>query len=638
MRPSVPFTLLLGAVAGLSLPAAPALRPTVDPVCGAPRLTLSATSETEGFELLGSDSLAAGAVWEGLARLAPGTHERIWFDPDVSKLGRRFYRLESRPPLLPPPTDNFVLVDQAGRRREFLREGDARAVVLVFTDNAHLAETWQAVRPLEQRFGTNDVRFWLVNPADTRAAIAAAAPAAGVTAPVLHDAAQLVARTFGAGTVNEVVALDRTFAEAFYGGALETRCTEPGGPSQAHLAEALEEFLSGKAVSVPRVRNHHASLGLPPRTVPDFRTEIAPLLQAKCVNCHRPGDIGSFAMTNHAVIAERAGSIRRNVLEGSMPPWHADPGHGTFANDFSLTPAQAAQLVAWLDAGAPKGEAGDPLAETPPPPPAEWPLGTPDRVVSIPTQTLPATGEIPYRYLLVANPFPEDVWLRAAAVKPGNREVVHHCLVFVARNISEFLQVQGGLGGFFAGYVPGMEQVAFPEGTGKLLRKGSFIVFQMHYTPSGKPATDTTQLGFYRAATPPPRELLTTAAYDTGFRIPPGVRDHQVVAETAITRDSLLYELSPHMHYRGSRMRFEALYPDGTAETLLNVPGYDFAWQALYRLNAPKRLPAGTRIRVTGGFDNSEWNPWNPSPLSTVVFGEQTDDEMLIGYLNIAAE
>lgn len=638
MRLSASLALSAGVLTALTAGAVPALRPVADPVCGAPRLALSAASDTEGFELLGSDSLEAGAVWEGLVRLAPGTHERVWFDPDVSKLGRRFYRLESRPPLLPPPTDNFALVDQAGRRREFLREGDARAVVLVFTDNAHLEETWQAVRPLEQRFGTNDVRFWLVNPADTRAAIAAAAPATGVTAPLLHDAAQLVARTFGAGTVNEVVALDRTYAEPFYRGALETRCIEPGGTSQAHLAEALDEFLSGKPVSVQQVRNHQASLGLGPLPVPGFRTVIAPLLQAKCVTCHRPGDIGSFAMTNHAAVAERAASIRRNVLEGSMPPWHADPGHGTFANDFSLTPAQAAQLVAWLDAGAPKEDAGDPLVESPPPPPPEWPLGTPDKVVSIPSQSLPATGEIPYRYLLVANPFNEDVWLRAASVKPGNREVVHHCLVFVARNITEFLQVQGGLGGFFAGYVPGMEQVAFPAGTGKLLRKGSFIVFQMHYTPSGKAATDTTQLGFYVAPAPPPRELVTTAAYDTAFRIPPGVRDHQVVAEAAITRDSLLYELSPHMHYRGSRMRFEALYPDGTAETLLNVPGYDFAWQALYRLTEPKRLPAGTRVRITGGFDNSEWNPWNPSPASTVLFGEQTDEEMLIGYLNVAAE
>lgn len=634
--------LLLSSLAILStsagLLAAPTLRPTVDPVCGAPRLALSAADANSAFELRASDDLGAPGVWETLMRLAPGTHERVWFDPDVSKLGRRFYRLESRPPELPPSIDNFALNDQSGSRRDLFREGDAKAVVLVFTDNAHLADTWAAVRPLQQRFGTNDVRFWLVNPRDTREAIVAATASADVGAPVLHDLAQLVTRTFGAQTVQSVVAINRGFLEPFYTGALETKCSELGGTNEAHLAVALEQFLAGQTVAVEGVKNIGPSLGVEPLVTPDFRREIAPLLQAKCVTCHRPGDIGSFAMTNHTVVAEKSAAIRFNVLGGHMPPWHADPAHGRFANDFSLTPAEASRLVAWIDAGAPRGLGADPLATDPPPDPVQWPLGTPDKVVSIATQSLPASGEIPYRYLLVQNPYAKDVWLRAAAVKPGNREVVHHCLVFVAKTVSDFLQVQGGLGGFFAGYVPGMDQVEYPAGTGKLLPKGAFMVFQMHYTPSGKAATDQTQLGFYLAPQPPARELTTTAAYTTTFNIPPGARDHEVIAETTVSRDSLLYEMSPHMHFRGARMRFEALYADGRRETLLNVPGYEFAWQALYRLTEPKRLPAGTRVRITGGFDNSEWNPWNPSPTSSVQFGEQTSDEMLIGYLNLAPE
>jgi hypothetical protein len=625
----------LGIVSVLGVAAVPALRPTVDPTCGAPRLTLSAADPDSAFELRAGDDLNDPARWETLMRLAPGTHERVWFDPDVSKLGRRFYRLETRIPELPPVAENFALLDQTGKRHDFLREGDAKAVVLVFTDNARLADTWQAVRPLQEQFGPAGVRFWLVNPRDSRAAIATAA--AGINAPVLHDVAQLVARTFGARAVQDVVALNRGFAETFYTGALATPCREPGGTNQPHLAAALEQFLAGQPVAVEHVKNSAASLGLEPLATPTFRTDIAPLLQAKCVTCHRPGDIGSFAMTNHAVVAEKAAGIRMNVAAGHMPPWHADPAHNRFANDFSLSPAEASRLVAWIDAGAPKGDAGDPLAEEPPAAPPAWPLGTPDKVVSIATQSLPATGEIPYRYLLVQNPFPSNVWLRAASVKPGNREVVHHSLVFVGK-ASQILQFQGGLAGFFAGYVPGMDQVAYPAGTGKRLLRGDLILVQMHYTPNGKATTDTTQLGFYLAPTPPARELTTTAVHDIAFTIPPGVRDHEVIAETVMARDSLLYELSPHMHYRGARMRFEALYPDGSAETLLNVPGYEFAWQALYRLTEPKRLPAGTRVRITGGFDNSEWNPWNPSPLSTVVFGEQTDDEMLIGYLNVAPE
>jgi hypothetical protein len=217
----------LGFLTVLSLGAVPALRPMVDPVCGAPRLALSAADPDLAFELRAGDDLDDPARWETLMRLAPGTHERVWFDPEVSKLGRRFYRLESRIPELPPVAENFALLDQTGKRHDFQREGDARAVVLVFTDNSHLADTWQAVRPLQERFGPAGVRFWLVNPRDSRAAIASAAT--GINVPVLHDVAQLVTRTFGARAVQDVVALNRGFAETFYTGALATPCLEPGG-------------------------------------------------------------------------------------------------------------------------------------------------------------------------------------------------------------------------------------------------------------------------------------------------------------------------------------------------------------------------------------------------------------------------
>ena len=180
-----------------------------------------------------------------------------------------------------------------------------------------------------------------------------------------------------------------------------------------------------------------------------------------------------------------------------------------------------------------------------------------------------------------------------------------------------------------------MDPVEFPAGTGKLLKKGSYLVFQMHYTTIGKAATDRTEIGLYFAKTRPASELLTVSAYDIGFQIAPGTKDHEVVAETTLSRDAVLHEMSPHMHLRGRRMRFEVVNADGSTETLLNVPAYQFAWQSLYRLAEPKTLTAGTRIRVTGGFDNSSQNPWNPDPTQTVSFGEQTYNEMFIGYLNL---
>jgi hypothetical protein len=476
-----------------------------------------------------------------------------------------------------------------------------------------------------------------VNSCDERAAIAEAS--AGLEVPVLHDPAEVVARTFGVNAVLESVAISQRDLTAIYRGPVSDHCELPGGPAdQPYLQQALDQFLGGQPVVVPAARARGAALALAPLEVPRYANEIAPLLQARCVTCHRPGDIGSWAMTNHAAVAAWADSIRRQVLNGSMPPWHADAPPGHFANESSLTAAETRRLVAWIDAGAPRGAGDDPLVTAPPPPVSDWPLGRPDLVLSIPTQSLPASGEIPYRYLVVNNPLRTNVWLRAATVRPGNREVVHHCLVFTARTVADFLQVQGGLGGFFAGYVPGADPVEFPTGTGKLLRAGSYLVFQMHYTPNGRATSDRTEIGLYFASQPPQRELLTTAAYDTAFEIPPGARDHEVVTETVIERDSWLYEMSPHMHFRGARMRIEAQYPDGASEVLLKVPGYQFNWQRVYRLNDPRRLPAGTRIRVVGGFDNSRWNPWNPDPTRRVLFGEQTSDEMLIGYLNLAAE
>ena len=619
--------------------AAQSLFPSVDPVCGLPRLTLSGANTDAVYEVRASDDLGAPGVWEALMRVAPGATPHTWFDPEAPGRGHRFYRFETvanGPELL---IENFALVDQNGVRHELFREGDASYVVLLFTDNAHLADAWSAVKPLRAAYASKGVQFWLVNPVDTRADLVAACAAAGVDIPVLHDLAQLVARTYGPISTLEAIAINRPDFTILYRGAIADRSEGPGGVvEQTYLADALKQFTAQNPVVVQAVRNRGAVLPLAVNQVPEYARDIAPLLQAKCVSCHRPGDIGSWAMTHHAAVADQAVPIRRSLLAGHMPPWHADPAFGRFANDASLTPSEASRLVAWLDAGAPRGQEPDPLVTQPPPPSPAWPLGNPNLILKIPSQSLPANGEIPYRYLLVKNPIPTNAWLRGATVRPGNREVVHHALVFTAQNAADFLQVQGGLGGFFAGYVPGSEPVEFPVGTGKLLKAGSYLIFQMHYTPNGKATTDRTEIGLYFADQPPARELVTTAAYDTEFRIPAGARDHEVIAEAVIEKDSLLYEMSPHMHYRGSRIRFEAIYPGGDREVLLNVPGYEFAWQTLFRLQEPKRLPAGSRVRITGGFDNSESNPWNPNPAATVTFGEQTSDEMLIGYLNLAAD
>jgi hypothetical protein len=347
-------------------------------------------------------------------------------------------------------------------------------------------------------------------------------------------------------------------------------------------------------------------------------------------------------MTNHAVVALYAEAMKNEVLARRMPPWGADYQHGIFANNGSLTPAEVDLLVRWVDAGAPRGTGEDLLATSPAPQtdfPNAWPadLGTPDLVLKIPSQKIAAKGVMQYVYVPVQTSLPTNVWLRAAVVKPGNIKVVHHALVFLARNALELvINSQGGLAGYYAGFVPGTKPVPYPEGTGKLLPKGAPLLFQMHYTTIGEATTDQTEIGFYFSKTVPALELKTGAAFDTGFTIPPYAGDQETQAAFTFQKNALLYELSPHMHLRGSRFKYEIVMPGGQRETILSVPKYSFEWQTLYRLATPLQVPAGASLICTGAFDNSIENRHNPDPSQTVRFGEQTFHEMFIGYINYA--
>jgi peroxiredoxin len=540
---------------------------------------------------------------------------------------------------------NFRLTDHQGLTRELNYESGAKAVVLIFTaaDSPRAVANAAAFRAFRSRFSASEVVIWQI---DSNLGAHAATLAAEQTLhqnplPVLLDEAQLVATEFGATRELETfVIAPGDFNRIVYRGPLDN--ADPlssAAATESFAADAVAALLAGRAPAVAHRALSAAArpLDLPPAPAVNYATDVAPIVARRCLSCHSPGNIAPYPFTKYEDIVPRATALRASLLARRMSPWHADRSFGVFSNSAATTPAETAILHAWARAGAPRGTGTDPLPATPPPPSGDWPLGQPDLVVSIPRQDLPATGTIDYRYLTVAIPTPGERWLRAAVVRPGNRRVVHHALVFEG-TLFDVLAAGGGLGGFFAGYVPGFEQTTFPAGTGKRLRAGSSVTFQMHYTASGQPESDETQLGFYFMDAPPERELLTRAASSIEIAIPPGAPDHPLTATftPSATRDVMLYELNPHMHYRGKRVRFEALYPGGATEVLLNVPQYDFNWQSMYRLAQPKRLPAGTRIRVSGAFDNSPQNPQNPNPAASVRFGEQTDDEMFIGYLNYA--
>jgi hypothetical protein len=318
-----------------------------------------------------------------------------------------------------------------------------------------------------------------------------------------------------------------------------------------------------------------------------------------------------------------------------MPPWHADPHYGNFVNDISLSPEQKATLIHWINEGAPRGDGPDPVAElfaNGGPPliyPATWPveLGEPDYIVTIPEQSIPANGEVAYRYPTLAVDLPGDLWIRAAVVLPGNRKIVHHVLVSPGTEYSFLNQI--------AGYAPGTKSGIYPSGSGARLRDVTHLSFQVHYETSGQPETDETKLGLYFHDTPPETTVRSAFPLTFFFTIPAGAKDYEPSnALQRFQQDSWLHSLQPHMHFRGARMKYEAVYPDGTSEILLNVPNYSFDWQTTYQLAQPKLMPAGTEIIISGAFDNSVLNHHNPDPGRLVTWGEQTTQEMFIGFLS----
>ena len=328
-----------------------------------------------------------------------------------------------------------------------------------------------------------------------------------------------------------------------------------------------------------------------------------------------------------------------------MPPWHADPTVGHWANDRSLSGEQLQTLVSWIDAGSPRGDGVDPLPQYASVQPKWGALGEPDLIINIPPTDVPATGVVDYQYKYVENPLDRDVWVRASQIVPGERAVLHHVITRFGERVMEGPRKgrisNRAIGGGLAGYVPGAEARPLPAGTGTLLPKGATIEFQMHYTTSGKAATDHSQIGIYFHDKPPEHKINAMILANGRIKIPPHASNHAEQAIREFKTDVLVYSILPHSHYRGKAARFVAQYPDGSEELLLNVPNYDFNWQTTYLLEEPKFMPAGTKIVYTNWWDNSAQNPANPDPAKTVTWGQQSFEEMIFGavsYREVQAE
>ncbi|HLH43584.1 MAG TPA: hypothetical protein VKV74_11385 [Bryobacteraceae bacterium] len=399
---------------------------------------------------------------------------------------------------------------------------------------------------------------------------------------------------------------------------------------------------------------------------PTFYKDVAPILQQHCQSCHRPGEVGPMPLLSYSDARPWAKAIKTAVLSHKMPPWYAAPQVGRFSNDPTLKPSEIDTLVKWADSGAAQGNVED--APAPRQFTNGWTIGKPDQVFDIGTDfKVPAKGTIEYTYFIVPTGFTEDKWVKDIEVRPGNSSVVHHVVLYARPRGSKFIADakpgapyvpppdqnsggkrppqgdQGRLYGINNGayemvgvYVPGGVAYRTRLGQARLIPAGADLIFQMHYTANGKETLDRSKVGIIFAREKPKERVVNAFILNETLRIPPGAENHRVDAKVTLQADATLQSMFPHMHLRGKAFEYVATFLDGETLTLLKVPQYDFNWQLTYYLDQPIKLPKGTVLTATAYYDNSRNNPYNPDPNKEVYWGDQSWDEMLAGFVDLA--
>jgi len=357
-----------------------------------------------------------------------------------------------------------------------------------------------------------------------------------------------------------------------------------------------------------------------------FTKDVAPIFYKNCTGCHRPGEIAPMSLLTYNDARPWAKSIREKVANRDMPPWHADPKYGEWRNDRRISQDAINTILAWVNNGAKEGDPKDlpPMPEYTP----GWRIGKPDQTFSAPEQAVPAAGVVDYQYLSVPTNFKEDRWITAAEIRSSAHAVVHHVIVFV-QEPGATSRLQGKL---LVGFAPGEDPAVFRAGFGRKIPAGSNLLFQVHYTPNGTATKDVTTVGLIYAKSPVEHTVVTRPVLQTAFEIPAGHPNYEVRSSFTFNEAAQLYSFMPHMHLRGKDFEYKAVFPDGTSKILLSVPRYDFSWQTYYVLKEPIAVPKGTRIECVAHFDNSTNNKYNPDPTKAVRWGDQTWEEMMIGW------
>lgn len=502
---------------------------------------------------------------------------------------------------------------------------------------------------LEKEYSAKGVAFLFINPTATDKPDARA-----FAGRYIHDNGKLTS-VFAATSTTEVFILDSK-RTVIYRGAIDDQYGagySRDEPRNRYLAVALDEALAGKMPITSATEAPGCSLEPDLVKVPSvpqtYHARIERIIQANCIECHRSGGVAPFSLEKYEEVVAHKGIIKKVVERGTMPPWFALAStkgqHSPFVNDRSLTESDKKDLLAWLAGDLKKGDRADaPLPRKYEP---GWLIGKPDVVFQLPKPiAIKAEGTMPYQNVTVETNLEEDKWVQALEVQPTAREVVHHVLVHAIPK-GTMPQRNAGIGairpgaedgreeaqGFFAIYVPGNSVLIYPEGYAKKLPKGCTLRFQIHYTPNGKATEDQTKFGLVFAKEPPRHEVKVVGIVNNKFLIPPGDDNFKVDARIPIPFDAHILAFAPHMHLRGKAAKYELKTPDGQTATLLDVPHYDFNWQLLYRFATPVFAPKGSSLSFTAWYDNSEGNPANPDPKKLVRWGQQTYDEMHLGYV-----
>jgi peroxiredoxin len=531
--------------------------------------------------------------------------------------------------------------------------GEKGTVVVFLGTQCPLAKLYtRRIEELSTKYAQSGMRFVAVdsNVQDSLAEMAAHARKHQLTIPFIKDPDQALADLLGATRTPEVCVLD-TNAELKYRGRIDDQFGigyAKEKETASELIDAIDAILSGREVPTAVTtapgcligRVHHKKSDAVVGAPITYAEHVAPVLQAHCVSCHREGDIGPMDLSTYEDVAAWAEMIVEVTQNRTMPPWHATQDHAKFANDRTLSEKELSILEQWAAGGAESGDlqkVANPIAAT-----SGWLLPKePDLVIPMSEDAyrVPKEGTVNYQYFRADVGNDKDLWVRGLEILPGARDVVHHVLVFVAPKGSRKRDL-GGARTFLAGYVPGTRAELMPSGYAKRIPANSELVFQVHYTPNGTATEDLSKLGLLFADEQSvTHEVITTSAVNLRFSIPPGAANHAVTATLPEKLPACeLLSFSPHMHVRGKSFKYTIMYPDRRREVVLDIPHYDFNWQTEYRLASPINVPAGTRMRCDAAFDNSDGNLNNPDSKAWVSWGDQTYEEMMIGYFHYAVK